>query len=185
MVLPQVYRTRSHPGLRGVSTVSWSLTALCSFTWILFGIKAGALPQIPGNVVLAPAALMIVLTAPSTRSRPVRFACLATAALFVSGVSLFSSATEVGFVAFGMSVVSTLPQTITSLSGAARTGATAVSVPAWSVRAISQVFWLIYAVVWRDLPIMFGGGFTLLSSIAVASSERRHQARSEVARVTP
>ena len=51
MVLPQLTRTIRHPDLEGVSPASWALTSLACLAWLIYGLRADVLPQVPGNVL--------------------------------------------------------------------------------------------------------------------------------------
>ena len=64
-VLPQLARTIRHPGLTGVSPVSWTLTAASSLSWLAYGLLTATPFQIPGNVVLCTGSVALVLLVPS------------------------------------------------------------------------------------------------------------------------
>ena len=67
MVVPQIVRTYRNRTLPGVSAMSWALTSISCFTWLLYGIRAAEPPQIPGNVLLVSGAVVVVLSVPSAR----------------------------------------------------------------------------------------------------------------------
>ena len=52
MVVPQIVRTLRNPELPGVSAASWGLFALASLSWLLYGVRADEVPQLPGNLLM-------------------------------------------------------------------------------------------------------------------------------------
>lgn len=176
MVIPQIVRTYRNRARPGVSALSWALTALSCFTWLLYGIRASVAPQIPGNVLLVSGAVVVALAVPASLGPRWRAAGLAGAALVLVLVASVVPPTAVGFVAFGIGIVSTLPQTLRSVF-APRAAVSAVSVPTWLLYAASQVCWLIFALLVHDLVVLISAVFILTSSLVVVVSERRRARR--------
>ena len=156
MVLPQITRTLRDRALPGVSAVSWSLTAVACTTWLLYGVRARELPQIPGNVLLVSGAVLVTLLVPSrvpSRTRAVR---LLLAGLAVAMVALWAPTTAVGLLAFGIGLFS-------------------LSISAWLMRCGSQSLWLWYAVVLHDVPVTISATVTLSSAIVILAVEARRR----------
>jgi uncharacterized protein with PQ loop repeat len=65
MVVPQIARTLRDRTVPGVSALSWALTALACTSWLLYGVRAGELPQIPGNILLVSGSVVVALLVPS------------------------------------------------------------------------------------------------------------------------
>ena len=80
MVVPQIVRIVRHPSLPGVSPISWALTVFGCLLWFTYGLRSGALPQIPGNVLLVGGAVAVVLLMKSSTSRTRRAMLLAVGA---------------------------------------------------------------------------------------------------------
>lgn len=89
MVVPQLARTLRNPQLAGVSAASWMITMTACFTWLVYGIKAGVLPQIPGNVLICPGAAAIVLATPARLTVAQRAAVLATLVTTIIVAAMF------------------------------------------------------------------------------------------------
>jgi uncharacterized protein with PQ loop repeat len=172
MVAPQIARTLRDRARPGVSAMSWSLTALSCLTWLLYGIRAGEPPQIPGNVFMVSGAAFVVLSVPSRLSVPARAVRLALPAAILVTLAFVIPAAALGFVAFGIGLVSALPQLITSLAGRERAEAeSGVSVLSWLLRAASQVSWLIYAIALHDLVVTISATFILASALLLVLIE--------------
>jgi uncharacterized protein with PQ loop repeat len=172
MVLPQLVRTIRNPTTAGVSPVSWALTATGCLSWIFYGFRAPALPQVPGNLILVPGAAAIAVLAPAGLSGPRRAAALTCAALVVT-LTAFSGvpAGYLGYLAFAVTSVATLPQAFSSALRRPPATGTAVSRSAWGMRAGSQVCWLGYALPHRDVPVAIAASVTLVSAMVVLIAE--------------
>jgi altronate hydrolase len=172
MVVPQLFRTLRNPRLAGVSATSWTITMSACFTWMVYGIKAGIIPQIPGNLLLFPGAAAIALAVPARLSVARRAAVLASALSAIIIFAVFARPEDIGYLAFTISLVSALPQTIMSLARRRLAdGRSAVSVPAWVLRGGSQVFWLIYGLAEHNGPIIVTAAITLTSALLVLAAE--------------
>jgi len=170
MVAPQIARTLRDRARPGVSAMSWSLTGLSCLTWLLYGIRADEPPQIPGNIFMVTGAIFVVLAIPSpltVRSRALRFGLPAAALI---GLAFVLPPAALGFVAFGIGLVSALPQLARSLAG--RAGAeSGVSVLSWLLRAASQVAWLSYALALHDVVVTISASFILASALVLVLIE--------------
>ncbi|MEO8889377.1 MAG: PQ-loop domain-containing transporter [Jatrophihabitantaceae bacterium] len=175
MVVPQIVRTLHNRRLAGVSPLSWSLTALACFTWLLYGVRTGEVPQIPGNVLIVGGAAAIVLLVPSRLAARARALRLVTAAVPSVAAAVWAPATVVGLLAFGIGLTSALPQLRTSLRRPAGVPS-AVSTSAWLMRCGSQSAWLCYALVLHDLTVTISATFTLAGAILILAVESRRSA---------
>jgi uncharacterized protein with PQ loop repeat len=179
MLVPQIARTYRNRALIGVSALTWALTAMSCLTWLLYGVRADEIPQIPGNVLTVAGAVVIVLAVPSSTGRAARTGWLLLAAAVLVALATVLPPTALGFVAFGIGMVSTLPQIARSLLGA---GGDAVSIPTWVLYGVAQLCWLAFAVIHRDLVVTISAVFLIVSSVLVSGSEwRRRAARGPVA----
>src|ERR1700690_4359329 len=77
MVVPQIVRIVRHPSLLGVSPISWALTVFGCLLWFTYGLRSGALPQLPRNLLLVCGAIAVVLLVKSPTSRARRAVLLA------------------------------------------------------------------------------------------------------------
>jgi uncharacterized protein with PQ loop repeat len=168
MVLPQIARTYRDRALVGVSALTWALTALSCLTWLLYGVRAEEVPQIPGNVLTVAGAVVIVLAVPSSISRGARAARLVLAAAALIALAAVLAPTVLGFVAFGIGMVSALPQIARSLLGS---GGAAVSIPTWLLYGAAQVCWLTYALIHHDAVVTVSAVFLIISSVLVSGGE--------------
>jgi uncharacterized protein with PQ loop repeat len=172
MVLPQLARTIRNRTTAGVSPVSWALTATGCLGWICYGFRAPAPPQVPGNLILVPGAAAIAVLAPAGLSGRWRAAALTCAALGVT-LTAFSGlpAEYLGYLAFAVTSVATLPQAFSSVLRRQPAAVTAVSRSAWGMRAASQVCWLGYSLPHRDVPVTIAASVTLVSALVVLIAE--------------
>lgn len=173
MVIPQLARTLRNRRLGGVSALSWAMTALACFTWLLYGLRAHAPTQIPGNLLLTTGALVVALAVPARLSIPVRAAAAGVSALLVAAVAASLPPAEIGYLAFAIGITSAGPQLFRSFAQAGRDGESAVSLSAWTLRAASQASWLTYAVLEHDRPVTVAASVTLASALALIAVERR------------
>jgi uncharacterized protein with PQ loop repeat len=180
MVVPQILRTLTHPTLGGVSPVSWSMTVLGCSMWLTYGIRTATVPQIPGNVLLVSGAVAVVLLVPSHVSRRRRAISLAVVLAAFESVAWVIPPHSVGYLAVSIGFVSAWPQVYDSVvtwRSGVRSG---VSITTWSLKVVSQICWLTYAVLVGDVPVAiaatvaFGTAATLvtLETLTVV-----HQAR--------
>ncbi len=176
MVIPQITRTYRNRALGGVSVLSWSLNGLSSFTWLLYGIRASEMPQIPGNVLIVSGSVVIALAVPSPAHRARRALTIGLAAMVLVAMATVVPPTAVGFLAFGLGIVSMLPQTVRSLRRRAGE-VSAVSVPTWILFALSQACWLGYGVAARDIVVTISASWIMASSTAISLSEVRQRRR--------
>lgn len=179
MVLPQILRSLQDRSRAGVSPLSWSLTALGCFAWLLYGVRAGEPPQIPGNVIIVAGSVLIVLVVPATLRPGQRAACLFLAALPLVATAIWAPPEYLGFLALAVVMASSWPQTLQSLIRTDR-AASAVSLGAWAMRAASQVAWLFYALVMGDVPVTVGAIVTLTSALLLLAAETRRRSAPQV-----
>lgn len=181
MVVPQLVRTMRSRGTGGVSAPSWALTTITCLTWLIYGVKAGVVPQIPGNMLIVPGAAAIVLLVPAKLTVARRAMMLAAAASGVIVAATFLPTEYIGYLAFLIGLLSSLPQAIESVWRSRSAGGSAVSVPAWLMRGCSQVFWLGYALTRHDVPIMVAAVVTLASAVVLVAAERSASTRRAMA----
>jgi uncharacterized protein with PQ loop repeat len=169
MVVPQIARTYRNRTLPGVSAMSWALTALSCCTWMLYGVRTSELPQIPGNVLLVTGAVVLVLAVPSRFDIRSRAAALAGSAVVLLAAAFTLPAPAIGFVGFGIGMISGLPQIVVSLGR--RTGDSAISLTTWALRVASQACWLFYALALDDLVVSISAAFLMSSAALVLVTE--------------
>ncbi len=176
MVVPQIVRTYRNRTLPGVSAVSWALTSISCFTWLLYGIRASEPPQIPGNVLLVSGAVIVVLAVPSNRSVGFRAAALLAAGVAVAVLAFSVPSGVIGGLGFAIGLVSGLPQLVVSLTR--RSGESAVSLLTWGLRVACQAAWLMYAILIGDMVVTVSAAFLGASAALVLGAElvRRPQA---------
>ncbi len=180
MTVPQIARTLRDRTAPGVSALSWAMTALACFAWMLYGFRTGEIPQIPGNVLLVSGAVVIALAVPSAASAALRAVGLTAAALAIGGLATVAPPPAIGILAFGIGMVAALPQIVRSLSRS-RAGTSAVSLPAWWLRVASQLCWFCYAVVVQDVTVTISAAFIASTAAVVIAGElTRRPARAKV-----
>jgi uncharacterized protein with PQ loop repeat len=169
MVVPQILRTLHNRQLPGVSALSWALTAIACFTWLLYGFRTAELPQIPGNVLLVSGAVVVVLLVPSRTSASLRALALVGAAVLIGSLGYFAPPAVIGSVGGAIGVVSGLPQLVKSVRRTA--AASAVSAATWALRVASQASWLTYGVLLGDLVVVFSALFLMTNALLVLGLE--------------
>ena len=179
MVAPQILRIRRNPTMPGVSVLSWSLTALSCLTWLLYGVRGGVLPQIPGNVIIVSGAVVVALSAPSAIEVGSRAIALGLPAAGLVAAATVLPPQAIAYVAFGIGLLAALPQTLTSFARA-DADESAVSIPAWLMRAGSQAAWLLYAVLLGDVAVAVAASVTLASALLLLAIETRRSAHHAV-----
>jgi uncharacterized protein with PQ loop repeat len=152
------------------------LSGLSSFTWLLYGIRAAEIPQIPGNVLTVSGSMVIALAVPSMLGRSRRAIAIALPALALVTLATVLPPTALGFIAFGIGIVSMFPQTVRSLRRAAGE-VSAVSVATWVLFGVSQACWLVYALLVDDLVVTISACWILASALVISSSELRQRRR--------
>src|SRR4051794_1414038 len=165
MVVPQILRTIGNRRLPGVSALSWALTALACTSWLLYGIRTGEIPQIPGNVLLVSGAVAVVLLVPSCTSPLVRALGLAWCAALAGVLALVAPPAVLGAVGGLLGLFSGLPQLARSMRR--RAGVSAVSPLTWALRVDSQASWLSYGLMLRDLTVALSATFLLTNALLV------------------
>jgi uncharacterized protein with PQ loop repeat len=174
MVVPQIVRTFRNRTRPGVSALTWALTALSCFTWMLYGFRAGEVPQIPGNILIVTGAVIIVLAVPALATPAERAVRLALPAAALVGLAIVLPPAAVGFIGFGIGLVAAVPQTVQSIRRPA-SSTSAVSIPAWLLRAASQVAWLAYALAHHDITVTISASFLLVSAVFLVVLESRRR----------
>jgi uncharacterized protein with PQ loop repeat len=178
MVVPQIVRIVRHPTLTGVSPVSWAFTAYGCLTWMTFGIRHNATPQIPGNILLAMGAVVCVLLVNTPMPRGRRLALFVAGAAVLMVIDWTIPPETVGYFATCVGTFSMWPQLYDSVGNWRGHVNSGVSLSTWWLRLGAQVGWLYYAFFTRDLPIILGG--TLAISVAAVMLVLETAARSGV-----
>ena len=171
MVMPQIVRIARQPLLGGVSGWTWSLVAISSSLWFTYGVRTGSLPQIPGNVLLVTGAVTIVLLVPAAWSRTRRALGLAGSALVLVLVSTQLAPTQVGFMAFSISMVGMWPQVYETVWARRGRGPSAISLTSNGLKVGSQICWLSFAILTTDLPVLAGALMALTTNAMISSVE--------------
>lgn len=170
-VLPQLARTIRHPGLTGVSPVSWTLTAASSLSWLAYGLLTATPFQIPGNVVLCTGSVALVLLVPSRWRRGHRAVVVGGALVVVIVAALTLPPSIVGYIGFSLGLVASWPQLVDSF-GSWRAGEeSGVAIGSWIARLVSGAGWFTYAVIMRDTPVLVASVVGLVTTVAVLSLE--------------
>jgi uncharacterized protein with PQ loop repeat len=171
MVVPQILRTLRHPTLGGVSPVAWSLTTLGCLMWLTYGVRTATAQQIPGNILLVTGAVAIVLLVPSAVTRHQRALRLGAAALGLLIVAFVLPPRAVGYLALSIGLFSAWPQVYDSVvtwRAGVRSG---VSLTTWTLKAVSQVCWLSYAVAASDVPVTISATTALSTAVVLLALE--------------
>ena len=163
--VPQIVRAVRHPHMGGVAPLSWAISAVACTAWITYGVRAGIGPQIPGNVLLVTGSVAIVLLVPSALPRARRAGLLGAAALAVVSLSSVLPPEGVGFLAFGIGLFSAWPQVVTTLRGTPE--AAGVSLATFGLRLVSGLGWFTYAILARDVPVIFSATVMLSTTLLV------------------
>lgn len=169
MVVPQIVRTFRDRTVPGVSALSWALTALSCATWMLYGVRSGEIPQIPGNVLLVTGAVVVVLAVPSGTTARRRATYLLLCGGVITTAAFTVPPTALGFGGFALGLVSALPQTAKSLSR--HSAVSGVSLPSWALRVASQSCWLFYALIRHDLVVTISACFILTNAVLLIGIE--------------
>src|ERR1019366_3449271 len=175
MVVPQIVRIVRHPSLPGVSPISWALTVFGCLLWFTYGLRSGALPQLPGNLLLICGAIAVVLLMKSPTSRARRGLLLALGAGLLEATGSLTPTQGGGDLAVGIGTISTWPQLYDSVGNWRAHINSGVSLSTWGLRIASQVCWLAYAVGTSDLPVGIGAcvaGLTGIAMVALESAAR-------------
>lgn len=171
MVVPQIVRILRHPGLRGVSTLSWSLSTLGCLAWLTYGLRTGSAPQIPGNLLLITGATAVALLAAADRPRSARMLRLGGAACVVLAIAWLMPAHEVGYVGFSIGLISAWPQLYDSVGNWRAHVTSSVSVSTWALRLASQMCWLGYAIRASDVPVFVSACVSLTLAVVLVALE--------------
>ena len=171
MVVPQIARILRHPTLTGVSASSWAMTTVACLAWLSYGIRTASMPQIPGNLLLVTGAVAVVLLVPAEWSRGRRGAALAAAAGGVLAVSWLVPPHVTGYVAFSIGLCASWPQLYDSIGNWRARITSGVAVSTWALRIGSQVCWLAFGVLSRDVPVLISACVVLTSALCLVALE--------------
>lgn len=187
MVVPQLARTMRHPTLPGVSPSSWAITAIACLSWLIYGLRADVLPQVPGNILLIIGSVALVLLVPSTWSRRRRAWLLAASGLAIVAASLVITPVAVGYLAFGIGLFAGWPQLVDSYSNWRNGIESGVSLPTWWVKLAATLCWLSYSVITVDVPVLIASvlaAATIGAVFLLEASARQVAAQSVVPELT-
>ncbi len=171
MVVPQLLRIVRHPQLPGISAGAWSLTGMACLTWLIYGVRTGSVPQVPGNLLLVSGAAAIVLLVPGRLSRRHRGLSLIGVGAALATLALLLPARADGYLAFGIALVSTWPQVFESVATWRARRTSGVSISTWALRIASQVCWFGYAVGTGDRPVLIATVVAMSTGLALISLE--------------
>lgn len=171
MVIPQIARVIRHPDRGGVSAFTWGIMTTSGLAWLSYGLRTASLPQVPGNALLVTGASIVTILVPARLSRRSRILRMITAACAVLTLSWTLPAELVGYLGFGIGLFSSLPQVYESV-GTYRSGViSGVSVTTWLLRSGSQLCWLGYALLARDIPVLVSAGIGITTSVTLVALE--------------
>jgi uncharacterized protein with PQ loop repeat len=171
MVLPQITRIVKNPTMGGVSPWTWAITVVSCTTWMAYGVRTLSIPQIPGNVFLVSGAIAIVLLVPAAWSRTRRALLLAAATAVAVGSSMFLPAEGVGFLALAIGLTGMWPQVFETVWLRRGMGPSALSLTSQSLKVVSQLCWLAFAVLTLDVPVLVAAVITLSTNVVVGLTE--------------
>jgi uncharacterized protein with PQ loop repeat len=175
MVIPQVVRTLANRKLTGVSALSWAMLAFACTGWMLYGLKAHEMVQVPGNVLLVSGAVAVVLLVPARMPIPARVLSLAAGlSTYVWFASVVPAAITVS-VAIAIGLSSSIPQVLQSLRRSAH-ARSAVSLSTWWMRVASQACWLAFALIVHEWVVLVSALFTETCNVMVLVTESRRAA---------
>ena len=162
MVVPQIIRIVRHPSLTGVAPLSWALSMFGCLAWLTYGLRTGAAPQIPGNILFAggATACVLLINSPMRRGRRAALLLVGAAALLVT-VWLIP-AESVGYVGMVIGLSSMWPQLYDTVGNFRSHTLSAVSLQTYGLRVASQVCWISYAVGTHDMPVGAGACLALV-----------------------
>jgi len=173
-VVPQILRTLRHPHMAGVAPLSYAVSIVACTVWMIYGLRADVIPQIPGNVLLVTGSIAIVLLVPSTLSRARRAVMLAAAMTVVTLLAFSVPVETAGFLAFGIALFSAWPQVVTSLRGTRE--AAGVSLTTFGLRLGAGLGWLAYAVLNHDWPVTLSAVVMVSTTLLVLGLEATRRA---------
>lgn len=188
MVVPQLVRTIRHPDLPGVSPSSWAITAIACLSWLIYGLRADVLPQVPGNVLLIIGSVALVLLVPSAWSKRRRAVLLGAIGLVIVVASLVIAPVAVGYLAFGIGLFAGWPQLVDSFENWRSGIESGVSLPTWWVKLAATASWLAYSVITMDLPVLIAsvlGAATIIAVFMLEASARQAASRSLAPELVP
>ncbi len=184
MVVPQIVRIVRHPSLPGVSPLSWALLMFGCLAWLTYGIRIGATPQIPGNILLAGGAIACVLLIHSPMPRGRRGALLLVGAAVLLVTVWVIPTQSVGYLATAIGLSSMWPQLFDTVGNYRAHITSAVSLPTYGMRMASQVCWLVYGVGTHDTPVYVGASLALtIASTTMALEALARSGRPSYARL--
>lgn len=171
MVVPQIVRIVRHPALSGVSPVSWLLTCVGCLCWLTYGLRIGAMPQVPGNTLLIAGAIIVFLLLRTHLSRIRRAWILIASATSVLVVAWNAPPHVPGYIGFSFGLVSSWPQLYDSIGNWRRRVTSGVSIPTWLLRVASQASWLAYGLGTHDTPVTIGAVVSLTTATGLLTLE--------------
>ncbi len=176
MVVPQLARTIRNPTLPGVSPSSWAITAIACLGWLIYGLRADVMPQVPGNVLLIIGSVALVLLVPSPWSMQRRATLLGAAGLAIVVTSVIITPVAVGYLAFGIGLFAGWPQLVDSYANWRNGIESGVSLPTWWVKLGATTCWLSYSVINVDVPVLIAsvlGAATIVAVFLLEASARQ------------
>lgn len=177
--VPQLLRIVRERHADGVSVSTWLVTLAAIVSWMWYGVHTGSMPQLPGNAVATLTAAGIVVLSWRLRGR----GKLATWAPIVVLVCLLSTVLAFGgpgwSAAFGigLAVIGRLPQTIESWRSMRLRARTTVSVPTWLLITIGQGLWLVYGLLYWDVPVIWVNIVVGLGALVIVVLEKMRPGR--------
>lgn len=171
MVAPQILRIVQNPELGGVSPWTWAITAVSCSLWLTYGLRSGSMPQVPGNVLLISGAVAIVLLVPAAWSRRRRALGLALVAAALVAVSTRLAPEAVGFFALAIGLFGMWPQVYETVWLRRGQGPSAISMTSQVLKLVSQSFWMTFALITIDVPVIVAATMTLSTNLVVTLVE--------------
>ncbi len=155
--LPQLARIVRERHADGVSVSTWLVTLAAIVSWMWYGVHTGSMPQLPGNAVAGVTAAAIVGLAWRIRGRGhwSTWAPILATIVGVSAISAGGGADWSAGLGIGLGIVGRVPQTVDSWRSMRKGARTTVSVPTWLMIAVGQGLWLVYGLLYWDVPVIW------------------------------
>ena len=180
IAVPQLLKTMTDRRADGVSVSSWAMQGTGALTFLLYGCRIGSPPQIVGNILpAAGAAAIVILILKTRRVMSAAKAVAATAALatYLAILALALEPLVVGGVAVAMALICRWPQVMASLKSLRNHSASEVSKLTWAITILAMSFWMVYAVIAVDVPVILANIVGISASAIVLVSEMLNDRR--------
>lgn len=169
--LPQLTRLVRTGDLAGLSSMTWTLSSCSFMAWVAYGFTLPMFAHVPGNLVSAVLSTAILTVMIRRGTRPARILALA-GVIAGAGVAAFAliGPPALGWLAYATGAVRSLPQLVTASRSPSTAG---LSASTWMLSGSSGVFWMVYAYLSGDHPVIAASTTGLITGVWVAVLARR------------